>query len=106
MDPRYHFAVLREVRLLVSGATFAHGVRADAATRRGIGNVQRPSKRPDRRVRGVRISDRDRSGRGRCDQASAHRAADHRRARAAADNRAAKRRIRLRKRRDQENRAD
>ena len=34
MDPRYHVAALREVRLLVSGAQSARGVLAGAATRR------------------------------------------------------------------------
>ena len=37
MDLRYHVAALREVRLLVSGAQSAHGVRAGAATHRGKG---------------------------------------------------------------------
>ena len=37
MDPRYHVAALREVRLLVSGAQSTHGVRACTATRSGEG---------------------------------------------------------------------
>ena len=62
---------------------------------------QRPKRRPARRVGGVRTNDRDRSNRGRCDQASAYRGADHRRARAIADNRAAQRRISFFKQRNQ-----
>ena len=106
MDPRYHVAALREVRLLVSGAQSAHGVCAGAATRRGEGGVQRTNRRPARRIDGVRTSDRGRSGRGLCDQVTAHRGADRRRARAAADNRAAQRRICLRKLPDQANRTN
>ena len=106
MDPRYHVADLREVRLLVSGAQSSHGVSAGAATHRGEGCVQRHNRRPARRVSGIRIGDRGRSGLGRCGQASALRGADHRRARAAVDYRAAQLRIRLRKQRDQANRVD
>ena len=76
MDPRYHVAALREVRLLVSGAQSAHGVRVGAATRCGEGGVQRSNRRPARRDGGVRTSDRGLSGRGRCDLASAHHGAD------------------------------
>ena len=106
MDPRYHVAVCREVRLLVSGIQSAHGARAGAAARRGKGGIQRPNRRLARRVGGVRTSDRGCSSSVRCDQLSAHRGADHRRVRAAVDNGAAQRRIRLRKHRDQANRTD
>ena len=106
MDPRYHVAAFREVRLLVSGAQFAHGVCAGAETRSGEGGVQRSNRRLVRRVGGVRTRERGRSGRGCFDQASAHHDADRRRVRTAADNRAAQRRIRLRKLRDQANRID
>ena len=44
MDLCYHVAALREVRLLVSGAKSAHGVRASATNRRGEGGVQRANR--------------------------------------------------------------
>ena len=106
MDPRYHVAAFREVCLLVSGTQLGHGVGPCAAACRGEMIVQRPKRRPARRICGVRISDRGRSSRGRCDQSSAHRGADNRRAHPAAENRAAQSRIRLRKQRDKSNRTN
>ena len=101
MDPHCHVAALREVRLVPSVAQSALGVCTGAVTCHGKESVQRPNRQPDRRVSGDRTSDRDCSGCGRCDQASAHRDADHRRARAAPENRAGQRRIRLYKQHDQ-----
>ena len=89
IDPRYHVAALRHVRMLVNGAQSARDSCASAATRRGDMGVQRPSRRPARRVDGVRTGDCGRNGRGRCDQSSVRRGADLRRARATADSRSA-----------------
>ena len=106
MDPRYHIAVFREVRLLMSGAQSARGVRTGAEACRGS-----PASRDLTGIQiallgGVRTGDRVRSGHDCRDQGSAHHGAGRRRARAAADSRAAQRRIRMRKQRKQAHRAD
>ena len=50
MDPCYHVADLCEVRLLVSDAQSARGVRAGAATHRSEAGVKRTNRHPARRV--------------------------------------------------------
>ena len=89
MDPHYHVAAFHELRLLVSDAQSAHGIHAGSARCSGEGGVQRPNRRPARCVDDVGTSDRGRSSRDRCDQASALHGANRRRVRGAADNRAA-----------------
>ena len=56
MDPHYHVAALHEVYLLMSGAQYAHCDRAGAVVRYVEGGDQRPKRRPDRRVGGVRTA--------------------------------------------------
>ena len=106
MDLRYHVEALREVRLLVSGAQPAHGVRVGTAIRPGDDSVQKPNRRTAGRIGGVRTGDCGRSGCDRRDQKSACRGADQRRARAAAENCAAQRRVLLRKKHDKEKNTD